>query len=190
MHTGTTPGPQPSHDALVAAAKLPKTKKSRKSKQIVDAAMEADAPDDVEDIDDLPEDLAQTLREFDRDVRLNAFQFHTHTFCDAIVRRHYDLNGNLKDTSQVYIDAEKKFDDNTRTFKTEFIKRLKTNMREVSVNRPDVWVLEEAEFKNELYKILTQTSFQHCWYYLDGMVDLEGSDPLGQYFIRCKSSFL
>ncbi|EKD12253.1 hypothetical protein MBM_09574 [Drepanopeziza brunnea f. sp. 'multigermtubi' MB_m1] len=180
--TSTQPDLQPSY-ANFQQPSAPLAKKSRPRKNLIKEALaNRDIDEDIASDSDLADNDKSLLRKFDREVRINSFMFHSWFFAPHVIRKIFGQD--LKDTDSVFNTCKTKFKDNIRTQKHEMLRKLKENMKEIENTLPDVWALDDDQFRDRLFSLLNQTTFHHIWYYLEGIISLEKSEELGQYFIR------
>ena len=153
--------------------------------------------EEIEEVEREEEYEQQKLREFDQQVRLTTFRWHSNKFASQIIRQVY--GNNLKETDPTWQSSRVKLFDNVRTQKNQMLARL-----EVSLPPYGKWItvkcylcritsrqLAKNVRSNGLlammrFEVLNASTFQHIWYYLEGRLDFDRSEDLGKYFIRSK----
>ena len=71
------------------------------------------------------------LREFDHQVRLTSFRFHSSIFCAQIIQKVYGKQ--MTDRDSHYIPLRTKLMDNVRTHKCEHLKRLEVSLDHITL---------------------------------------------------------
>jgi helix-turn-helix protein len=132
---------------------------AHKRKTIVLDALRNDEIDELENNYKASERDKQTLREFDRDVRITSFLYHSNTFHAAIIWKHF--GSDLEDTKSVFTQARTKFFDNIKTQKNQMLKNLKKNLGEIREKYSTIWDLDDDAFRVKVSEMLNGSTFEH-----------------------------
>jgi len=81
--------------------------------------------EEIEEVERQEEYEQQKLREFDQQVRLTSFRWHSNKFASQIIRQVY---GDLQETDQIWQSSRIKLFDNVRTQKSQMLARLEVSL--------------------------------------------------------------
>jgi hypothetical protein len=137
---------------------------------------------DISALSDASDPSEDKLREFDQQVRLTTFRWHSNKFASEVIRQVY--GSDLKETDPTWQSSRVKLFDNVRTQKNRMLARLEDHLKATRQKCPQQWALGDDDFRADRFEVLNASTFQHIWYYLEGRVDFDRSEDLGRYFIR------
>lgn len=82
--------------------------------------------EEIEEVEREEEYEQQKLREFDQQVRLTTFRWHSNKFASQIIRQVY--GSDLKETDPTWQSSRVKLFDNVRTQKNQMLARLEVSL--------------------------------------------------------------
>ena len=118
----------------------------------------------------------------DREIRWHTFLYHSRLFAPAIIKKVF--GGDADENSVEFYEPQTKIQENVRTYKSKMLRLMEEHVMECFKTNPNLRFCGEAERIQHFKDLFNADNFYSVWYYMSGVIDVDGSLPLGRYYMQ------
>ena len=125
---------------------------------------------------------AANKKMLDREIRWHTFLHHSRLFAPAIIKKVF--GGDADENSVEFYEPQTKIQENVRTYKSKMLRLMEEHVMECFKTNPNLRFCGEAERIQHFKDLFNADNFYSVWYYMSGVIDVDGSLPLGRYYMQ------
>lgn len=118
--------PSGTYSEFLGLVNDPRPRKRKSASDLTQGERGAMTAEEIEEVEQQEEYEQQKLREFDQQVRLTSFRWHSNKFASQIIRQVY--GDDLQETDPIWQSSKIKLFDNVRTQKSQMLARLEVSL--------------------------------------------------------------